>query len=148
VTIGGQIAVLAQLGASVRALPYHGDGSLLAAPAGHTIMLSDPVTSAPAGRFERHTADIRARPHRPARTLLASAGDDHTIRLWDLVSATPLAVLEGHRAPVVDLAFSPDAAWIASASEDGTVRLWNSASGGSVTLTQHDAPVRALAFAP
>ena len=148
VAIGGQIAVLAQLGAPVRALTYNEDGSLLAAAAGNTIMLWDPVTSAPVGRFEGHTDDIRALAFSPDRTLLASAGDDHTIRLWDLVSATPLAVLEGHRAPVVDLAFSPDAAWIASASEDGTVRLWNSASGGSVTLTQHDAPVRALAFAP
>lgn len=148
VAIGGQLAVLAQHDAPVRALTFNADGSLLASAGGSVIMLWDPASAAAAGRFEGHTADVRALAFSPDRTLLASAGDDHTIRLWDLVSGTPFAVLEGHIAPVLDLAFSPDAAWIASASEDGTVRLWNSASGGSIPLTQHDAPVRALAFAP
>ena len=148
VAIGGQIAVLADHDASVRALAFNADGSRLASAGGSLILLWDLTATGPIGRFEGHTRDIRALAFSPDDTLLASGGNDRTIRLWDLVSATPLAVLEGHSAPVLDLVFSPDGAWIASAGEDGTLRLWDSASGGSLTLAEHEAPVRAVAFTP
>lgn len=148
VALGGQIAVLAEHDAPVRALAFNADGSRLASAGGSLILLWDLAASGSVGRFEGHTGDVRALAYSPDGTLLASGGDDRTIRLWDLISATPLAVLEGHSAPVLDLAFSPDAAWIASGSEDGTLRLWDSASGGSITLAEHDTPVHAVAFAP
>jgi len=148
VAIGGQIAVLAEHGAPVRALAFNADGSRLASAGGNLILLWNLTATRPVGRFEGHTQEIRALAFSPDGTLLASGGDDQTIHLWDLVSATPLAALEGHSAPVLDLVFSPDGALIASAGEDGTVRLWDSASGGGMTLAEHEAPVRAVAFSP
>ncbi|MEM7062680.1 MAG: TIR domain-containing protein [Cyanobacteria bacterium P01_B01_bin.77] len=79
---------------------------------------------------------------------LVTAGDDNTVRLWTGTLDAIVPPLNGHSDSVLSVDISADGQIIASGSADTTVRLWNRQGDAISTLSQHLAPVNAVAIHP
>jgi hypothetical protein len=78
---------------------------------------------------------------------LASGGRDQTVRIWD--SQLNQQKNLPHNSEVTALAFTRDGKRLAVASRDGKVRVWDTVTWEVMaTLSDHTAPVPALAFNP
>jgi WD40 repeat protein len=108
------------------ALSFTADGErILIGNALGTIFLRDPKSGDEVGRFEGHTAEIKALVVSTDGRLLLSAADDGTARLWSVETRKELRKLDGHKGPVQCVAFSADGRKALTGGKDRTVRLWD-----------------------
>jgi WD40 repeat protein/predicted Ser/Thr protein kinase len=108
------------------ALVFTADGErLLMGNALGAIFLLDPKTGDEVGRFEGHTAAVKALAVSADGRLLLSAADDGTARLWSVETRKELRKLDGHKGPVLSVSLATDGRKALTGGKDGTVRLWD-----------------------
>jgi WD40 repeat protein len=150
------------------------DGRLLASSSGNIVRLWDVATwQEVAEPLRGHTAVIMCLAFTPDGKTLATGDWQGTLWLWDVAQKQPIAGRQMHAVLLISLSFSGGGRRLATAGGDGIVRLWDVATlleaaalpaedgpGGQAarerlwsaawvaTLTGHDGPVTAVAFAP
>ena len=101
------------------------DGSLVAAVAGHDIILLDAATLTERGRLRGHSEQVTAMRFSHSGALLASGSDDRNVIVWDVAGAQPQEELRGHVGAVWGVDFSPDDKTLYSAGLDGALLIWD-----------------------
>ncbi|HXY33021.1 MAG TPA: c-type cytochrome domain-containing protein [Planctomycetaceae bacterium] len=149
-----QLRALRELTATVNAVGFSSDGSLLYAASGEPGLFGELTLWSTIDWTRRQTL----RGHRdtmltaamsPDGQLAATGSYDQTIRLWDISTGKEVRILSGHNGPVFDLAFDPTGRLLASASGDRTVKLWDVAKGERLdTFSQPLKEQYAVAFLP
>ncbi|RIK82687.1 MAG: hypothetical protein DCC68_05475 [Planctomycetota bacterium] len=97
-----------------------------------------------------HIGDVNCVAFIGGNDWLASGADDGTIRFWDVGLAAEIApAIIAHDGSVMCLTLTPDGKSLVSGGWDGKVRLWNLIDPKKLReITQHEKPVRAIAFVP
>jgi WD40 repeat protein len=116
---------------AVNGVAFSPDGRTLAGvgAAPHaTVRLWD-LESGTEAAWKGHSGDVHSLAFSPARSLLATCGEDGTVRLWDYSADTPDVQVLG-RGPfggaVRAVAFTPDGRYMATANGNGAVYLLRS----------------------
>lgn len=138
--------------ASVNALAFSPDETLLAGGFGDGVVVLWPVADAGGERrtltFEEHCG-VTALAFSPDGATLAMGGDNGAVGVWDIASGRNVWTQTRHEFWVRALAFAPNSRALASGGYDGVVRVWATQSGVELqTLAGHEESISALAFAP
>ena len=100
--------------------------------------------------FDGNPHGITALAFSPAKSILATGGEDGRIHLLDIQTHRELKILKGAQHTITSLTFVTDSTHLFSGEKDGTVRYWNTLTGEQegddvkASLTE----VTALAFSP
>lgn len=104
------------------------------------------------GSTSRHldlgTAPTRAAVFSDDGSLLVTGGEFGEIRVFDTASGVLKQQLRGHRTELQVLALRPGSSILASASAESDLRTWDAATGQSISTSEGDLSLFALAFSP
>jgi len=108
---------------------------------------------APGGSSTSRQLDLGTAPTRAAvfsddGSILVTGGEFGEIRVFDTASGMLKQQLRGHRTELQVLALRAGTSILASASAESDLRVWDAASGRSMTASDGDLSLFALAFSP
>ncbi|KAF7193898.1 Vegetative incompatibility protein HET-E-1 [Pseudocercospora fuligena] len=117
------------MGATVRAVSFSPDGSLMAVAAGDTAAIWETSPFRQIHKLEGHDSDFGGLAFSPDGVLLACSAQENTINLWSTFVGELRCSLQGHQANVLSIAFNKQSSKLVASALDSSIRIWDVLTG-------------------